>query len=901
MKAGFETVIFGRIVDDWPGKLRMIREAGFLGVEIAQSPEMLRLSGIKSYQELRHRVEDADLHLIGLAGGALSKRLKWVGEEPKPDFFYIDDWHEEECHKAMNEGAVLAMHPHLFLKIDTLEDAEKILDSHPAHLWPNLKLLPDTAHLHMTGSNPLEALRKHVKRLAAIHLKDWLPQFGRYSHRYARGFVEPGTGIVKLKEICDVLPSLYPLPDWLIVEVDSTRSTHQETLKKCASWVYEKIPKLEKVEAPADVTPTSNPPLLQPPAQAISLERQLTFRTRIAEASQHSSRSFYGEAADAFAQLIPSHVAQIWIYTPGRDRLNLKGYHRAADSQAHLSLSLLDCGEENNQEGGRKIPLCQQVIAEQVAKAFPLTDPAIQNDFFDRNLLDSLLAEGCEWMISVPICNTWNAHHLRFVINLFPNTKSEEVKAWLSDEKREQFLVELGGLAEALSLSADSMLDERCIYAAGVVHRAALSAIDRQESLDPQLYYQFLVKEIANQIDAEGVSLFLPNEQFQRLECAACEPAPLNWSAGLSDAEKYYFFDKDKNRNAVLAYDKQEMYYFDGSSPTEPKSWESVETQDQHHCIYFPIVSDRLNRTIGVVRCRNRKEKLADAPPGQFARCSMFTDDGAAVLDAMSQAACPTMELLQQQRERIWALNRLNHELDAPVATILACVDMMRMVLNKKGINEREFFGREYIEDIQQWAQIQFRLLQNAEAFRMSFDNRQFLEYEDVNLYTEVVAPVVTQMAYRFRLKGMKHVPITNNLSSLKSIWVDKNWMQLVFFNLLTNAWKYGGAPQNLHITLDWYSNWGNIVLRCTNFGPGIDDKYAEDIFRAGFRDPSAKHQDVTGLGMGLATVLAIAKAHGGTAKLTKGRNPTTFEVLLPSSLLQGPPKNTPETRTLRN
>lgn len=894
MKAGFETVLFGRLVDDWPGKLRMIREAGFLGVEVAQSPEMLRLSGIEDYKTLRGMLADADLHLIGLAGGTLGKRLNWVGDEKKPDFFYVDEWHEEEYTRAMRAGAVLALHPHLFLQIDTISDALKILKAHPEHQFPNLKLLPDTAHVHMTESEPLdvlEVLRKHAQRIAAIHLKDWQPQFGRYSHRYARGFVEPGDGIVGVDKVCQHLSHIHPLPDWLIVEIDSTRTTYEETLANCSKWVRANLSSLIKEPDPAPrrtmvepvlvaVTPREKP--------VIERERQLEFRARLTEASQRSSKSFYEEIAAAFGKLVPAHLVQIWIYTPGQERLNLKGYYRPEESTAFLSLTLLDCNESND------APVCQSVIAEQVAQAFDLRDQGHRGKFHDQDLLKSLDAMGGRWMVSVPVCNTWNAHHLRFVVNLFPDETHEEVRPWLSSEQREAFLKELGKLAEALSFSADSMLDERCISAAGTIHRNA--PLDPE----PQKYYQFLVEQIAVHLEAEGVALFLPNERFERLDWVASAPHTTRWRDGLTDAERHYFFHKDRERNAVNAYVEQEMRYFDGTKAKQPpKSEEPVDTPDIHQCMYFPIVSSRLKKVLGVIRCRNRREMLKVNRHGGFPGCGMFTDDEAAVLDTMFQAASPTLELLAQHRERIWALGRLSHEFDAPVATILASVDMIRSCLEEKNIKARDLFGRDYVDDIYQWAQIQYRLLQNADGFRLSFEDGLPMEWAETDLYTQVVSPVVTQMAYRFRLKGIKHVPISNHYSGIQPLWVDRNWMQLVFFNLLTNAWKYGGDPKQLHITLDWRMDVGSLVLRCSNQGPGIDEKFAHDIFTPGFRDPDAKHRDVTGQGLGLATVMAIAKAHGGTARLARGKSPTIFELVLPTSLLKQPTLK-PAYRTLR-
>lgn len=890
MKAGFETVIFGRIVDDWPEKFRMIREAGFRGIEIAQSPEMLRLSGVSDYQTLRNMLQDADLHLIGLAGGSLEMRLRWIGETQRPDYLYVSDWQASTYEHALTDGAVLAIHPHLYMPIDTMSHALSILSQYSEAEWPNLKLLPDTAHLFMTGSDPVQVLNSYAPRLAAIHLKDWVPQFGRYSHRYARGFVEPGQGILELEKICNVLTGINPLPQWTVIEVENSRTTVAETLRNCANWLEQHLP---GTTAPLIYKSKIKSVSWRP--SVIERERQLEFRTRLTEASQRSRDSFYMEAAAAFAELIPSQLVQVWVCTPGQDRLNLKGYHASTESKIDFSLTTLEF-----RDGNAEAALHSQVVAGQVCMAFDLNLPENREALSDRQMLNSGIAVGANWLLSIPVSNTWNAHHLRFVVNVFPDLSSEEVQRWLEIESRDAFLAELNLLAQALSFSADSMLDARCIDAMGAIHRKA--PLD----LDPHSYYRFLVFEVSRILKAEGVTLFIPNEPYRRLEWVAthAEQSELKWSAGLGSGDLFYHLDdpNDLGRMPVQAYGNQEMYYLDQRFKTNAsKSWEIVTTPDAYYCMYFPIVSPRLGKTIGVLRCRNRIETLNNSPGSPFPPCGSFTDDEAAILDTLTQAAAPRMELLAEQRERIHALSKLTHEFSAPIATIQASVDMIQSVFRKRKTRPVDFFGRDYVDDIANWTQILFRLLQNAEAASMSFEDQNLMELCETDIIKEVVSPVVNQMAYRFRLKGFSGHPIKNNIHDLPNMWVDKNWMQVVFFNLLTNAWKYGGDPKHLQITLDSFLMDKNIVIRCSNNGPGVAPQYAEAIFKPGFRDPEARHRDVSGQGLGLATVMSIAKAHQGSVRLAQGRDPTIFELQLPSTLLNPPAQHLRKLRTLRS
>ncbi|MEK7361936.1 MAG: TIM barrel protein, partial [Pseudomonadota bacterium] len=84
----------------------------------------------------------------------------------------------------------LAIHPHLFMPIRSMIHVDELLKEYNSKEQRKyVKFIPDTAHLTIVEDDPAQAIRKYKDHLAAIHFKDWLPHFGRYSHRYARGFM----------------------------------------------------------------------------------------------------------------------------------------------------------------------------------------------------------------------------------------------------------------------------------------------------------------------------------------------------------------------------------------------------------------------------------------------------------------------------------------------------------------------------------------------------------------------------------------------------------------------------------------------------------------------------------------------------------------------------------------
>ncbi len=169
MRFGFETVIWGRRIDDLELVLDTIAACGYEGVEFAQSPYELYLldpaasSGkrvVADISELLQLLASRGLTLIGLAGGALEERMEFCGDF-RQCFLYVEDLGDSEWKALENEKPFqLGLHPHWFMKVQRLNQARKRLfeyrSRHPDR--NNLLLLPDTAPLDNADDDPVLAV-----------------------------------------------------------------------------------------------------------------------------------------------------------------------------------------------------------------------------------------------------------------------------------------------------------------------------------------------------------------------------------------------------------------------------------------------------------------------------------------------------------------------------------------------------------------------------------------------------------------------------------------------------------------------------------------------------------------------------------------------------------------------
>ena len=106
----------------------------------------------------------------------------------------------------------------------------------------------------------------------------------------------------------------------------------------------------------------------------------------------------------------------------------------------------------------------------------------------------------------------------------------------------------------------------------------------------------------------------------------------------------------------------------------------------------------------------------------------------------------------------------------------------------------------------------------------------------------------------------------------------DPDALRIAVDVLLENAVKY--TEHGDSIELRAHAENESLVIEVADSGPGIPPEAAESIFVRSSRMPT--REDRPGLGLGLAIVDAIARAHGGTCTLEPSQRGSTFAVRLP-------------------
>jgi signal transduction histidine kinase/sugar phosphate isomerase/epimerase len=830
MKAAFQTILWGPSLERWVEVLKTIHEIGYDGVEIAQPPDRL-----PPPRQLQQVLNELKLEFVGFAGGQLTRRMEYCAEY-RPGYLYIEDWLQGACERALEEGFTLALHPHMYKRVHRLETAAALLEQHP-----ELKFLPDTAHLFLARDDPAEAIRRYVDRLAAVHLKDWTPRYGRSFHRYARGFVELGNGSIglELERILEVLREVR-FDGWVVVEQDCTPSDPRKSAEASAEWLANRGVRVMRRPRRDDLREGSPDSRTRP---TCAPEKFVDLLDSLVHVRHRDVGSFCEKAAEAISRVIPSKVIKVWEYSPIEGLLGLVGMWPT--SPAPRPPFAVGCSEV----------LSGLTVEGQVIRRFDLDKEYEGHRFADPNLIAQF---GVTEMISVPVLNTYNPNHVELIVNIFPD-RSAPIE--ISDQT-------LAKCAEYVAVMYETVIEDVSQSMAAAVNLAVAGAKRSEEFL------RLVIRLVQGVLNCEGVTIFLSDQVGSKLRD--------NVSTGLEWREDLAIADQEYARGEGLigrVWDRQERM-ITSCAPDEvvyvEKSFETVKAS--RHVLLIAPLTNQHGETVGVIRCRSKRPDRA--PLG----LNMFSESDVSIVDAICQALLPHLAVLQANERRARTLGRLTHELKVPLTAIRGAAEFIKKEAKEEGYR----FSYPYAADICMWHDLTRRLLHGVDFFRYHVDGLE-LNLSPTYLLAGVLGPARNQIRPLLRERNFSIKGITfKGFDHIPRLWVDRNQFQQVFFNLIQNAVKYGYKdPRAFQVEVEALEEPGQYEIYFRDWGKGIPDGWEEAIFREGVRGPNAEQAHVAGDGLGLWVVRQILDLHGGTITVSKHLRPTEFRLELPKKLLR--------------
>ena len=280
------------------------------------------------------------------------------------------------------------------------------------------------------------------------------------------------------------------------------------------------------------------------------------------------------------------------------------------------------------------------------------------------------------------------------------------------------------------------------------------------------------------------------------------------------------------------------------------------------------LIKNRLNATLleksihYAVALKRTREQLRDAREQLEERVRERTAELTLFNEELQKA--------DQLKDEFLAI--MSHELRTPLTPILGWSRMM-----KSGTVGEEQFQRG-LDVIERNAQLEARLVEDVLDASRIITGKLRLDFHWVNL-DEILRHIVQAWQPIAETKG---IDLVTDFQPVPFVWGNAQRLHQVFFNLLSNAFKF--TPPQGKIAFSAKRIDGRVMIQVSDTGVGIKPEFLPHVFERFRQADSSTTRRHGGLGLGLTIVRYLVEVHGGLVSVeSKGEGAgATFTVTLP-------------------
>ncbi|MBM1105674.1 substrate-binding domain-containing protein [Aurantibacter crassamenti] len=199
----------------------------------------------------------------------------------------------------------------------------------------------------------------------------------------------------------------------------------------------------------------------------------------------------------------------------------------------------------------------------------------------------------------------------------------------------------------------------------------------------------------------------------------------------------------------------------------------------------------------------------------------------------------------------------LSHEFKTPITLILSSIESMSEFVKERGSNVRN-----EVELIYNNSNRLLRLINQLLDFRKIEDRKFNLKASKTNLYG--FSKIIFKDFEREAKKRNIDFKLNSNNKDL-DVFIDRNLMDKVYFNLLSNAFKFTPDNGKIEIDIEDDVNGNKVNIRFNDSGIGIPAKDMDGVFQAFFQG-SNNNKNSSGIGLHLSK--EFVEMHKGTIQV---------------------------------
>ena len=208
-------------------------------------------------------------------------------------------------------------------------------------------------------------------------------------------------------------------------------------------------------------------------------------------------------------------------------------------------------------------------------------------------------------------------------------------------------------------------------------------------------------------------------------------------------------------------------------------------------------------------------------------------------------------------------LSNMSHDIRTPMNAIVGYTNLAR----QENVSKEQM--RNFLKKIDASSQHLLALINDVLEMSRIESGKMELELEGMNIVTaleEVHDMFATQMAG----KNISFSVDTSNVTE-KFVVCDKNRLNRVLLNLLSNAYKFTPADGNISVTLiqlETHNSSVDFELRVKDSGIGMTPEFAAKVFEAFERERTSTVSKIQGTGLGMAITKSIVDLMGGNIRV---------------------------------
>lgn len=258
---------------------------------------------------------------------------------------------------------------------------------------------------------------------------------------------------------------------------------------------------------------------------------------------------------------------------------------------------------------------------------------------------------------------------------------------------------------------------------------------------------------------------------------------------------------------------------------------------------------------------------------------NMITERTAQIVEQRNQLAVQSEKLKELDELKSQFFANISHEFRTPLTLIIGMIDnLKKQAAESNSAKELELIeqnaGRllNLINQLLDLSKLEAGELKIAAAEN---DIARFIR----RIYASF-ASLAPQRKIAMTLNG---IPFDAAREDSISAWYDTDKLEKVFYNLLSNAFKFTPANGRVDLSYTLNSDSSEITIAILNTGPGIPPEKLPHIFERFYQVEGSSKREFEGTGIGLALVKELVELHHGTVSAASAPDSeTTFTITLP-------------------